>query len=192
MIDTTEEIRDQMEVTKSQLTDKLESLELQVAGTVQSASTAVTTTVEAVQDAVSSVRNTFDLQRITNSHPWLVVGGAVAVGYLATKAFVPHEVADNTRVPVPPSPATADRAEYQNGTSNTHTDSRANTARIATESTTTDSVWDQMRMAAVGAFIGIASEMASQAAPLLMEYLSSPSRRGPNGNEPRSLNKEMI
>ena len=39
MIDTTEEIRDQMEVTKSQLTNKLESLELQVAGTVQSAST---------------------------------------------------------------------------------------------------------------------------------------------------------
>ena len=192
MIDTTEEIRDQMEVTRSQLTDKLESLELQVAGTVQSASTAVTATVEAVQDAVTSVRNTFDLQRITGSHPWLVVGGAAAIGYLATKAFASIEPTDNSAALTPPASAAVVDPEHRNGTSNTHTNAIANSARTAPETSVTNSAWDQMRMAAVGAFIGIASDMASRAAPLLMDYLTSTPGRKPDSSDPEAPKKEMI
>jgi hypothetical protein len=192
MIDTTEEIRDQMEVTKSQLTNKLEPLELQVAGTVQSASTAVTATVEAVQDAVTSVRNTLDLQRITGSHPWLVVGGAAAIGYLATKAFASIEPADNSPPLTHPASAAVVDPEHRNGTSNTHTNAITNSARTAPETSVTNSAWDQMRMAAVGALIGIASDMASRAAPLLMDYLSSSPGRIPASSDPESPKKEKI
>lgn len=192
MIDTTDVLRDQMEATKSQLSDKLESLELRVAGTVQSASTAVTATVEAVQDAVTSVRNTFDLQRITGSHPWLVVGGAAAIGYLATKAFTSVEPADNSPALTHPASAAVIAPEHRNGTSNTHTNAITNSARITPETSVTNSAWDQLRIAAVGAFIGIASDMASRAAPLLMDYLTSSPGRKPDSSDPESPKKEMI
>ncbi len=94
MADSPEVIRQQMEETKLQLTDKLVSLEHQVAETVQSTGTAVTATVEAVQakvetvtgsvqDALHSISKAFDIQHHVNTHPWLVMGGAVVVGYLA-------------------------------------------------------------------------------------------------------------
>jgi cell division septum initiation protein DivIVA len=94
MDDTLEIIRQQMTETKSQLSDKLESLEHQVSDTVQSTGTAVNDTVAAVQktvdsvtgavqDAVQSVSNAFDVRRQFDRHPWLVLGGALVVGYLA-------------------------------------------------------------------------------------------------------------
>lgn len=91
-----EETKLQLEETKLQLTDKLGTLEQQVSDTVESAGAAVTATVEAVQgtvesvteafeDTVHSVSNAFDLQRQIEKHPFLVVGGAVVVGYLAAE-----------------------------------------------------------------------------------------------------------
>lgn len=92
-----EVIRQQMEETRASLTDKLESLENQVVGTMQDATTAVTETVEnvkeafadtvetvkgTVRDTVESVKETFDLPRQVDRHPWLMVGGSVAVGFL--------------------------------------------------------------------------------------------------------------
>jgi ElaB/YqjD/DUF883 family membrane-anchored ribosome-binding protein len=106
-----EVIHQQMEETRAALVEKLEALEGQVAETVQSTThavqdttTAVTDTVESVketvenvseqvqetvtnvkdtvQHAMASVAEAFDLGLQTERHPWLVVGGAVAVGYL--------------------------------------------------------------------------------------------------------------
>src|SRR5262245_55877302 len=90
-------IRHQMEETRASLTEKLETLEHQVVGTVQGATSAVTETVENVKEAVAetvetvkgtvretveTVKETFDLSRQVDRHPWLMVGGSVALGFL--------------------------------------------------------------------------------------------------------------
>lgn len=113
MDNQTEVILEQMEGTRASLAEKLETLENQVVGTVQNATTtvsetvqqvkeAVTDTVETmkgtvedtvenvkdtVQGAVESVKETLDVRRQVNEHPWLMFGGAVALGYLAGYVF---------------------------------------------------------------------------------------------------------
>ena len=105
MADEPEVIRQQMEETRTSLTEKLETLEQQVVETVQGATSAVTETVEnvkeAVQDTVSTVKDTFqdtvetvketfNLSRQVDRHPWLMFGGAVAVGYLGGRLLLPR------------------------------------------------------------------------------------------------------
>jgi len=92
-----EVIKQQMLETRTSLTEKLEALEEQVASTVRSTTEAVTGTAEAVKEAVEetvgtvkgsvqetveTVKETFDLRRQMENHPWLMLGGAVALGYL--------------------------------------------------------------------------------------------------------------
>lgn len=90
MPDESEVIYQQMRETRSALAEKLETLENQVVDTVSGANMAVTDTVENVKEAVQetveavkeSVKNTFDLPAHMDRHPWLFLGGAVAVGYV--------------------------------------------------------------------------------------------------------------
>jgi len=90
-------IQKDIEETRESLVDKIEALEQRVTGTVEearsaveetitSARSAVTDTVEAVKstvtDTVESVKETFDLHRQVDRHPFLMVGGSVAAGFL--------------------------------------------------------------------------------------------------------------
>jgi ElaB/YqjD/DUF883 family membrane-anchored ribosome-binding protein len=109
MAEHPEVIRQQMAETRAHLTEKLEKVENLVTETVQSATEAVSNTVEAVKDTVENVTGTvadtvsnvkdtvadtvhtvtetFNLKRQFERHPWLMFGGAVAVGYLASSLF---------------------------------------------------------------------------------------------------------
>lgn len=93
-----EEIRDQIEETRSSLTDKLESLEHEVRETVRNATSAVVDTVENVKNSVEStiesvkqnvsgtvdsVKETLNVSHHVEQHPWAVMGGAFAIGALA-------------------------------------------------------------------------------------------------------------
>jgi len=93
-----EMIKKQMEVKREDLTNKLEQLENHVVETVQSTTSAVTGTVEnvkevveetvetvkgSVAETVETVKKTFDLRYQVESHPWLMLGGSVAVGFVA-------------------------------------------------------------------------------------------------------------
>jgi ElaB/YqjD/DUF883 family membrane-anchored ribosome-binding protein len=93
-----EVIRQNIEETRSALTEKLESLEQEVKDTVTGAKEAVTETVEAVKETVentvstvketvhetvSTVKRTFDLRYQTDQHPWTMVGGSLAAGFVA-------------------------------------------------------------------------------------------------------------
>jgi len=75
-----------MEQTRSSLAEKLEVLEQKVTNTEDEATSAVTDTVEAVKDTVEStvdsVRDTLDLTVQVERHPWAMVGGSVALGFL--------------------------------------------------------------------------------------------------------------
>jgi ElaB/YqjD/DUF883 family membrane-anchored ribosome-binding protein len=130
-----EEIRHQIEETRSSLTEKLETLEHEVketvrgatdavVGTVQSVRSTVECTVEAVKGTVEStlesVRRTFDVQRQVKNHPWAMVGGSIALGYLVGSVtarqrrpvnYVSGGYASADTGWSPPEPSSSDRFE---------------------------------------------------------------------------------
>ena len=186
MDDTPEIIRQQMKQTRSQLAEKLESLELQVTETVQSTGTAVNATVEAVQEtvesvtgavqnAVQSVSDAFDVRRQFDRHPWLVLSGSVALGYLAVEFLAGSAQKSQQQQETAPLPdPSADNAGLENG--EPPIDSAAIAAGTASvhESGLKSSSRHQLRSAAIGVLIGIVQELASRAVPLVMDYLTDP------------------
>jgi ElaB/YqjD/DUF883 family membrane-anchored ribosome-binding protein len=89
-----EVIRDEMEQTRANLADKLGALENQVRETVSGATEAVSSTVEGVKgvvetvsETVESVTETFNLSKQVEQHPWMAVGAAVAVGFVAAQVL---------------------------------------------------------------------------------------------------------
>jgi ElaB/YqjD/DUF883 family membrane-anchored ribosome-binding protein len=107
MANETEVIRYQMEQTRADLQEKLATLEQQVKETVQETTQAVTGTVEAVKETVetvketvqetvetvketvdetvASVKQTLNLNRMVQEHPWPMMAGAAAVGFVGGK-----------------------------------------------------------------------------------------------------------
>jgi len=117
-------IREQMAETRSALSEKLEALQDHVVGTVEGTTRSVTETVSAVQEAVQdtvgtvkesvqetveSVKSAFDLSEQTQKRPWLMVGGAVAVGYVGGRLLMGHHhtglppASNGNAAPAPPS-----------------------------------------------------------------------------------------
>jgi ElaB/YqjD/DUF883 family membrane-anchored ribosome-binding protein len=110
MDNETEVIKTQMLETRTALTEKLEALEDRVTTTVKETTQAVEDTVGAVKDAVEdtvstvketvqgtvetmketvnetvdTVKTTFDIHHQFAERPWLMLGGAVVVGYLGS------------------------------------------------------------------------------------------------------------
>jgi ElaB/YqjD/DUF883 family membrane-anchored ribosome-binding protein len=100
-----DEIRHRIEETCSSLTERLETLEHQVKETVGEATDAVVDTVQTVRNTVEgtveavkqkvektveSVRQTLDVRRQVQQHPWAMVGGSIALGYLAGSVLPRH------------------------------------------------------------------------------------------------------
>jgi len=88
-------IRRQMEGTRTSLSEKLEKLEEVVTEKVEEASSAVAETVEAVSETVENVTETVDetvdavkhtlsVEYQAEHHPWMLVGGSVFLGYVAS------------------------------------------------------------------------------------------------------------
>jgi len=117
-------IRDEMAETRTALSEKLERLQEQVVGTVEGTTRSVTETVSAVQEAVENtvgtvketvqetvdtVKSTFDLSEQMQKHPWLLFGGAVAVGYVGGHLLMGRNYtalppgSDGSAPPRPPS-----------------------------------------------------------------------------------------
>jgi ElaB/YqjD/DUF883 family membrane-anchored ribosome-binding protein len=134
MASETEVIRHEMEGTRSALAEKLERLEAHVSEKVQQAGSAVAETVESVTDTVEkvtetvdetvdTVKHTFDLNWHAEHHPWMLVGGAVVIGFLGTRLLLPgrppHRRAERERqrptAPPPPPPRTEKTPAEHNG-----------------------------------------------------------------------------
>jgi len=104
-MDDFEAIKQQMEARRSSLADKLEALESQVAEGVQEVTNVVSNVKEVVEDTVETVKGsvesvkdsvqetvgavkeTFDLNRQMDQHPWIVLGGAFSLGFLAGRVI---------------------------------------------------------------------------------------------------------
>ena len=76
----TEEMRDEIDITRSGLADKLDALENRVMGTVQSAQETVEDSIQIAKDTVASVKRTFDIKHHVEQHPWAIVGGCFVAG----------------------------------------------------------------------------------------------------------------
>jgi len=102
---TAEVIQQQMQDTRNALTEKLEALQSQVADTVKDATASVTegvesvkdavthtveTVAETVQDTVSSVKDVFNMHQHMENHPWVMMGGAVVLGYIGGSLLPSH------------------------------------------------------------------------------------------------------
>lgn len=97
-----EVIKEQMLETRTALTEKIEAVEQLVTSKVLDTTEAVAETVETVKDAVEntvatvtdtvhhtveSVKETFDLRHQVEKHPWAMLGGSVAIGYVGGALF---------------------------------------------------------------------------------------------------------
>ena len=89
-----EDIRHQMEETRSHLAGQVEVLEHEVmdmvydateavSGTIKRVKESVGETVEAVKGAVSSAKHALDVSARVRERPWLMMAGAIALGYVA-------------------------------------------------------------------------------------------------------------
>jgi ElaB/YqjD/DUF883 family membrane-anchored ribosome-binding protein len=120
MENETEMIREQMLETRTALTEKLENLEEQVTAKVKGTTDSIAETVESVKEAVEntahtvertfentveSVKDTFDLSRHFEEHPWVMLGGAVLVGFIGgrilDRATAPPQMTANGISPEP-------------------------------------------------------------------------------------------
>lgn len=158
-MDDTLIIRQQIEETKLQLTDKLESLEQQVSQTVQSAGDAVAATVEAVQEtvesvtgavegAVHSVSEVFDLRQQIDNNPFLVMGGAAALGYIAAECLTAYERAQKARPMFP---------DHQRGL-----------PQRSAPSSAMSPLWRELQTMAIGVLVGSIQGVAMRALPELI------------------------
>src|SRR5579859_6838521 len=86
MVNAPQVTRGQMNDTRAALSAKLETLERRIVDTVHGTADAVVQTVDnvkdAVHDTVGSVKDTFDLPLQVDRHPWAIVAGSVALGFL--------------------------------------------------------------------------------------------------------------
>lgn len=87
--DNPENVERQMSATRAALSEKIESLEEKVAGTVEQAATVVGETVEAAKATAANVRDTLDLAGHVRRRPWLMMGGAIATGYVVGRLLAP-------------------------------------------------------------------------------------------------------
>jgi len=77
---TSVDMREEIDCTRSDLADKLEALEDRVMGTVQSAQDTVEDSIQIARDTVASVKRTFDIKQHVQQHPWAMVGGCFLGG----------------------------------------------------------------------------------------------------------------
>jgi ElaB/YqjD/DUF883 family membrane-anchored ribosome-binding protein len=106
---SSDEMRSEIDCTRSDLADKLEALEERVMGTVQSAQEMVEDSIQMGKDTVAAVKHTFDIKHHVEQHPWAMVGGSalagLALGMLLQKARRGPGQAPDRLTASPPSPA---------------------------------------------------------------------------------------
>jgi len=175
-----------MEETRADLTKKLEALESKVADTVenttdvvQTATEAVSNTVETVketveavtetvQETVESVGDVFNISRQAERHPWLVFGGAVAVGCFAGWALAPRRRRQSGSMPMAALQTTTPSTPA--GQPNGSGASRPEPPKPAPSPTSTTTGWiseqlGRLKNLALGSLMGVVRDLAARSVP---------------------------
>jgi ElaB/YqjD/DUF883 family membrane-anchored ribosome-binding protein len=172
VVDTVQEATSTVADAVQGAKDMVESVKDTVAGTMESvndtvdavkgaAENAVEGVKDTLQGAADSVRDTFDLPRQVDRHPWMMMGGAVAVGFVAGKLFG-H---------APEARRALSRAAESGGRFAATTASVAGTAASAAGGLlgTVEKMFgpeiNKLKELAIGALVGAIRDVAVQAAP---------------------------
>lgn len=121
----TDEMRQDIDTTRSAMSDKLEALEEHVMGTVQSAQETVEDSIQLAKDTVASVKRNFDIKYQIVQHPVATVGGCFLVGlalgalFLRGRSRSQQSPKQPTRDETPPTRSPRAFAEHSNGSYNT-------------------------------------------------------------------------
>ncbi|OAI50200.1 hypothetical protein AYO44_05885 [Planctomycetaceae bacterium SCGC AG-212-F19] len=98
----TDEMRQEIDCTRSAMADKLEALEGRVMDTVQSAQETVEDSIQSAKDTVATVKRNFDIKYQVEQHPWLMVGGCFLAG-LALTRLLPRGRPESSKTPGGPA-----------------------------------------------------------------------------------------
>jgi len=168
-------IRTEMDVTRDSLAHKIGELESQVRDTVAGASEAVAATKEGVKEVVDSVsetvtsvkesiKETFDIKKHVEDHPWASLGIAVALGATgglilgpsrsARAASPAYDYAPSGYAPA--TPASAAAAAFDSAP-------RASAARA--EPGLMGSIFSKIQTMAITSLVDVVQDMVRQSAP---------------------------
>jgi ElaB/YqjD/DUF883 family membrane-anchored ribosome-binding protein len=199
-MDEFEVIKQQMEARRSSLAEKLEALENQVAESVQEVTSAVSTVTEvvqdtvetvkgsvqetvqtvkgSVQDTVGAVKETFDLSRQMEAHPWVCMAGAFGFGFVAGHMLGGGQEGYASRRstfwddPGTVSPSSASQGTYASSSQGnyrsqaaTDTNGRHRSSWMAGISSLLGPEVDKLKGVAIGAALGLFRDAISQSAP---------------------------
>jgi len=180
-----EELRQQIDDTRSSITEKLEALEGQVTGTVESVKESVEETIaqvkESVQDTVSSVKDsvsdtvdtvkdTLNLSLQTRKHPWGMLGGALVAGFVSGALIGETRRRRSSRMPV-------ERLESQGETPRATFREEVREVRAPVEKGPTfgrfQSEVDQLKGLALGYLFGAIRDVIQESAPQLADQVGT-------------------
>lgn len=171
MGEKSEVIQQEIDDTRSHLADRLEALGGKISGTVEAVEETVEDVAETAEDVVDTVKETFNLAKHTRKHPWLVVGGAVAVGYvggrLLDSAFSRSRTISQYYPPYPQVPVT----QQGNGLHRTpseptsHGDGRQEKGWVGSLTDQFGPELNTLKGLALGALFGVARDMIARSLP---------------------------
>jgi ElaB/YqjD/DUF883 family membrane-anchored ribosome-binding protein len=168
--ETTQAVNKTVENVTDAVEGTVNTVKETVAGTVNTVKETVAGTVNTVTDSVESVKNALDISGYVEKHPWLVMGGCVAVGYALGSMLgesQPHRAGSSTpaRSAYEP-PASPSTSEAWGATSAAPTSTGS--AGGSLTSFIPDSwmpVIDKLKGLAIGTMSGVVGEMVMKAVP---------------------------
>jgi len=178
-------IRRQMEETRSSLTEKVEKLEQKLVDTVTETTEAVTETVsnvkETMEESVQTVKDWLDIRGHVEEHPWAMMGGSMAAGFVVgamlpstrTATEVAAGMASASASAPMPAPAPSGRKLHHNG--GTQPSSRRPQAQSVVAPVTSwlsqfEPELNRLKHLALGAALGTIREMISSGLPQEMAH----------------------
>jgi ElaB/YqjD/DUF883 family membrane-anchored ribosome-binding protein len=182
--------REDMDETRASLSEKMETLEQHVVDSVHGATHAVRETVDnvkdAVHDTVTSVKNTLDLPLQVKRHPWGMVGGSIALGYLGGYLLL-RRGSDRGRTHSSSPPAPSDRPriiKQENGAAKGYRSPNATSATEPVEESSqgrSEPGWlsevnnqfgteiTKLKGMAIGTILSVARDLITQSVPEQMK-----------------------
>jgi len=172
-------IKQQMGQTRAALTDKLETLENKVLGTVNCTTDTISQTVHEVgatvtettqnlratlRETLDSVRDTLDVSRQMQQHPWVMMAGSVAAGYVGG---VMLDNLEHGRLPsLPPAERLLPQGSEMRQRMETQMPARRRApAFLAALAETFAPELERLKAAALGMALGVVRDKISDAVP---------------------------
>jgi phage-related protein len=172
--DTIQSVRDVVDSVKDSVQGTVDSVKDSVQGTVDSVK-------ETMADTVEGVRQTFDLHRQVDNHPYLMVGGAVVVGFVAGRLLnVAPAARAMGRAAESFGPSVSRFAQSAASNLGTAASAVGSTAASVGGAAVTTGGWmgalesmfgpeiDKVKELAIGTLLGVVRDMAVKAAPETM------------------------